>query len=179
MSDDILDAIDASIARNRVRFDPLGPDWDEGSVEGFFDTMRVRLARAGIEEGSTPAEAVPPVPWVQSDTSPLVSFADVAAGPSNGGDPATVDVRRRAQDGNDPVTAAMRDVVLRQGLRECAIDGVRQVYRDGAWHLEVGASPVDASSDTAPDVPRTRSKLSDLAAALRARARRGGPRERP
>lgn len=34
---------------------------------------------------------------------------------------------------------------------------------------------VDAISDTAPDVPR-KSKLSELAAALRARARRGGPR---
>lgn len=36
----------------------------------------------------------------------------------------------------DPVADAMRSEVLRQGLTECEIDGVRQEYRDGDWIID-------------------------------------------
>lgn len=109
----------------------------------------------------------------------------MTSGPSAGGNPETVDIRRRVQDGTAPapdrVTEAFRAEVLRQGLTEYEEDGFLYRYRNGVWHVEPGgyracmerlAPPVDADPD--PDPAPTRNPISDLYAALRARARRGG-----
>lgn len=56
---DILNDIDEALARNTARFDPFGGDaWDDNRVDRWGDGMRVRPARAGIEEEAEPAEAV-------------------------------------------------------------------------------------------------------------------------
>lgn len=53
---DILNTIDEAIARNTARFDPFGgAAWDEDRVDRVGDGMRVRGARAGIEERPDPA----------------------------------------------------------------------------------------------------------------------------
>lgn len=161
MSEDILNTIDETLSavtdsmqRNAARFDPFGPD---------PKTFR----RSITEEEPEPAEAVSPMLEVSRPTSSRVSFADVAAGPSNGGDPETVDIRRRVQDGTAPaqdpgwhvlpfgstvrchgpecsrcrapepdhVADAMLAEVLRQGLIECEIDGVRHEYTADGWLL--------------------------------------------
>jgi hypothetical protein len=133
-------------------------------------------AKSGTEEKPEPVEAAPPVLWVQSDTSPWVSFADVAAGPSTGGI-AAVDVRRRVQDGAVPgpdrLADAFRAEVLRQGLSDCEIDGQPWAYRDGRWMPAADAPLLDVVSDPDPVTPRRR--VAELYAALKARrTRRGG-----
>lgn len=106
--------------------DCAGADHDCAAYGGAKD-------KSGTEKRPETVQADAPVPMVQCDTTPWVSFADVAAGPSAGGDPATVDLRRRVQDGTAPIPGrdrvhdACRAEVIRQGLSEYWLDGVRYV----------------------------------------------------
>jgi hypothetical protein len=162
VSDDILTRIDVTLSdvsgsmeRNAVRFHPTA----EGEVEHGCTVNGMRWRPYGAknitEEVPEPVEAAVhgnvvaqledlaehldralAEEMVPSGTSPGVSFADVAAGPVAGVD-AAVDVRRRVQDGTapapDPVGDVLRAEVLRQGLTECEIDGVRWVHVLGEW----------------------------------------------
>lgn len=106
----------------------------------------VEEQKSGTEKGPETVEAAAPVPLVQCDTSPWVSFADVAAGPSDGGDPATVDLRRRVQDGTAPapdrVTEAFRAEVLRQGFTEYEENARCWRYEGGEWVEALRPEPI-------------------------------------
>jgi hypothetical protein len=155
VSDDILTRIDGTLTDAtscfcgcRQPIPPRGPSpWYASEECQVRWNVRLITSKGGIEKVAVPAEAIAAVPVVPSGTSPGVSFADVAAGPVAGVD-AAVDVRRRVQDGTapapDPVGDVLRAEVLRQGLTECELDGVRWVHVDGAWRVEAlrsGAEP--------------------------------------
>jgi hypothetical protein len=153
MSEDILDQIDTALADVSLCFCGCKKTLTAGSPSPWFASeecqarwgARQLRAKSSIEKGLEQVEAAPPVLWVDAGTASWAPFVEMAAGPSAGADPATVDLRRRVQDGTAPtpgtdrVHDAFRAEVIRQGLREYSVDGVRYVVQgrtepDGPLH---------------------------------------------
>lgn len=145
MSEDVLAAIDSTLAdvslcfcgcKKALRATSPSPWFASEECQARWGARQLR-SKSGIEKGLEQVEAAPPVLWVDVGTASWAPFVEMAAGPSAGADPATVDLRRRVQDGTAPtpgvdrVHDAFRAEVIRQGLREYSVDGVRYVLDDG------------------------------------------------
>jgi hypothetical protein len=144
MPEDILDQIDNALAdvsacfcgcKKALRATSPSPWFASEECQARWGARQLR-AKSGVEETAAAVEAAVAAAEVLADYMEQRMFADVAAGPSAGANTAPVDLRRRIQDGTAPtpgvdrVHDAFRAEVIRQGLREYSVDGVRYVVDD-------------------------------------------------